>query len=365
MPQRPTQCFEPSISNVSTNNRRRSSAWAIFWTAGIILTCAGCLTQSSEEVIVYSALDREFSEPILNDLGGELRLAIRPKFDQESNKTVGLANEIIQKKNRPPADIFWNNEILHTFRLQNEGLLEVYRSPEGERFPKPYRSAEGHWHGFAARARVLLVNTDLIPEAKDYPNSIYDLANPKWKGKCGIAKPVFGTTATHAAVLLATLGEASGKKLLSDIASNAVVEGGNKQVAIKVASGQLAFGLTDTDDAMIEIEQGNRVTIVFPDQGPDQMGTLVIPNTLALIKGGPNPERAKKVIDRLLKSDIEKRLAAGASAQLPLATDLTDIWRVRSNSSLKESDEPLKQMRVDFSDAAKAWDQFKTFLAEL
>ena len=43
---------------------------------------------------------------------------------------------------------------------------------------------------------------------------------------------------------------------------------GNKQVATAVGSGQIAFGLTDTDDAMGEIDAGSPVAIVYPDREP-------------------------------------------------------------------------------------------------
>ena len=194
-----------------------------------------------------------------------------------------------------------------------------------------------------------------------------DLADPKWKGKCAVARPVFGTTATHAAVLIQQMGEDRGQALWSEIANNATIVGGNKQVATKVAAGQFYFGLTDTDDAMIELENAESVAIVFPDQGPEQMGTMVIPNTLALIKNGPNPDRAKRLIDRLLKADIEQRLAAGASAQLPLgqaeSTD-QDAWRVLKQTSIKSLAE-LKIMEVDFEAAAQQWERSKQFLENL
>jgi len=52
----------------------------------------------------------------------------------------------------------------------------------------------------------ILVNTKLVSEA-DRPKGINDLTNPKWKGKIGLAKPLFGTTATHAACLFAAWGD--------------------------------------------------------------------------------------------------------------------------------------------------------------
>jgi iron(III) transport system substrate-binding protein len=324
----------------------------------VMVICAntGCLKKTDNEVVVYTALDREFSEPILNDVGQELGIRILPKFDQESNKTVGLVTGIIEHKGRPQADLFWNNEILHTLRLEKMGLLETYRSPMAEPFPEQFVSAKNQWHGLAARARVLIVNTDLIPDPDQRPNSIYDLADPKWKGRCAMARPLFGTTATHAAVLFSELGEEAAVKLLTEIAGNASIEGGNKQVALKVASGQYAFGITDTDDAIIELNNANPVAIIFPDQAEGQLGTLLIPNTLAIIKNGPNPERAKRLVDRLLKPDIEERLAKGSSAQIPLSN------AVEMNSPVEPKNPRLNVMEVDFNAAAEAWDEAKRFL---
>ena len=77
------------------------------------------------------------------------------------------------------------------------------------------------------------------------------------------------------------LGEAKAIELYRSIAENAVVQGGNKQVAEKVAAGEFLFGLTDTDDALVEIDAGRPVAVVFPDQGEEKSGALLIPNTLA------------------------------------------------------------------------------------
>ena len=115
-----------------------------------VLIFTGCIKKQENEVVVLSALDREFSEAILDDVGDELNIPIRKKFDFESSKTVGLANEIIQNQKRPRADLFWNNEILHTIRLERLGLLEQYVSPQASRFPDSFRSPSNHWYGLAA-----------------------------------------------------------------------------------------------------------------------------------------------------------------------------------------------------------------------
>ena len=331
----------------------RVSLWLL-----ICVCLTGCISKQENEVVVLSALDREFSEAILDDVSAELNIPIRKKFDFESNKTVGLANEIIQNQKRPRADLFWNNEILHTIRLERLGLLEQYASGQADRFPASFRSESNGWFGLAARCRVLIVNTDLLSNLTERPTSIMDLADARYSGKCTLARPLFGTSATHAAVLFDRMGKEKATNFFTRIASNCRIQGGNKQVAQKVAAGEFLFGLTDTDDAVIELEKGRPVAIVFPDQSPDQNGALLIPNTLCLIKNGPNPIAAREILDRLLQADVEQRLSRSRSAQIPLAKD------VQEESRLTDVDQ-LKVMEVDFGAAATAWPEAVGVLAEL
>lgn len=315
----------------------------------------------AQEVIVYTALDSEFSRPILERFAEEAGVDTRPKFDVESTKTVGLTQAIIAEARRPRCDVFWNNEILNTLRLDERGLLEVYRPAQADDYPAMFRSPKGTWHGFAARARVLIVNTKLVKANR--PGSIRDLADPKWRGRAGIAKPLFGTTATHVACLFAKLGPDGARDLLTSMKQNGVhVMSGNKQVARAVASGQLAFGLTDTDDAMIEVEAGHPVAIVYPDQGDDDnddsaLGTLFIPNTLAIIKGSPNQEEARRLIDFLLTPEVEIELSKGPSAQIPLNKKVNDTARVETPAT-------VRAMKVDFYEAAHQWDDAARFVRD-
>mgnify|MGYP005848788049 CR=1 FL=1 len=324
----------------------------------LFLGAIGCVRSSTApEVVVYCALDREFSEPVLEDFAKRTGIRVLPKFDIESTKTVGLAQAIIAEESRPRCDVFWNNEILNSLRLEERGLLEAYRSPAAESFPQMSRSPRGTWHGFAARARVLLVNTNLVPEG-DRPSSVYDMGDPKWKGKVGLAKPLFGTTATHAACLFAHLGEAKAKEFFRQLKGNGVqVLSGNKQVALSVAAGKLAFGLTDTDDAIIECEKGEPVAIVYPDRREEQMGTLFIPNTLCIIRGCPHADSARRLVDFLLSPEVEARLARAASAQIPLNPAVQVELRV-------ETPRTVKAMAVDFAAAAGQWQAAAKFLRD-
>jgi iron(III) transport system substrate-binding protein len=326
--------------------------------AVVMLAMSGCWSASGPEVTVYTAQDSEFAEPIFAGFTEHAGVAVRPKYDTESTKTVGLAEAILAERARPRCDIFWNNEVLNTLRLDKRGLLDVYRPAIAASYPAADRSPRGTWHGFAARARVLVVNANLLKPV-ERPHSVLALADPRWHGRSGIAKPLFGTTATHAACLFALWGNEKAKDFFLRLKANDVqIMSGNKQVALAVAAGRLAFGLTDTDDAITEQEKGAPLVIVYPDQETHEMGTLFIPNTLAILRGSPHPEAARRLIDYLLSPQVEIALAEGPSAQIPLGSQVRGKLRV-------ETPQTVRPMAVDFSAAAEKWDVAAAFLRDL
>lgn len=333
------------------------SAWLRTLTATCLVTLIGGCWADSTELVVYAALDQEFSQPQIKRFETQNGIRVASKFDVESTKTVGLTNAIIAEAKHPRCDVFWNNEILNTLRLQKRGLLRPYRSAAGNRFPALFRDPNGYWYGFAARARVLLVNTKRLTTA-DRPTSIRDLIDAKWKGQTGMAKPLFGTTATHATVLFHLWGAEEARSFFQRVADNVQVLSGNKQVAFAVARGQLAWGITDTDDAIIELEKGAPVTIVYPDQATGEMGTLFIPNTVAIIANSPHTEAAEQFVDFVLSPDVEQALAAGPSAQIPLNPALKVETRVATPRDVR----PLV---VDFGAVVDSWEVAAPVLQEI
>ena len=341
---------------------RLSSRWLL---SGILLTVFGCGgdragegTPKDDRVVVYASLDREFSEPVLSAYQKQSGVRIDGKYDVESTKTVGLTEAIAAEAQggRTRCDLFWNNEVLNTLRLKEKGLLQPFHPANGADYPEVFRAKDGSWYGFAARARILLVNTKLVPEA-ERPKHITDLTDPKWKGKIGIAKPLFGTTATQATCLFVAWGDEKAKRYFRDLKANGVqVLSGNKQVATAVGSGAIAVGLTDTDDAMGEVAEGSPVAIVYPDREKGELGTLFIPNTLAVIKGAPHAQAAERLANHLLSPEVEAELARGPSAQIPLNPKTPESARV-------ETPKTVTPMAVDWDAAAARWNEVMEFLA--
>lgn len=284
----------------------------------IALGVTGCGRDPAEVVVVYTALDRAFSEPVFERFTAETGIEVRARYDAESTKTVGLANRLRHEASRPVCDVYWNNEPLHTIRLAEEGVLIRTSVKNTEGIPSRWRDPSLRWVGFSARARVLLVNTDRLSPT-DYPRSVLDLAAPRFRGRAAIAKPLFGTTASHIAVWLTHWGPGRTSKWLGALKENDVqIHGGNRPCAEAVSSGHADFGLTDTDDAIGEIRAGAPVKIIYPDQEAGGLGTLYLPNTASMVQGAPHPNAAKRLLEFLVTAEVEALLAASGSAQIPL-----------------------------------------------
>jgi iron(III) transport system substrate-binding protein len=270
-----------------------------------------------------------------------------------------LVKRLREESARPRCDVFWNNELAHTVALANEGLLASYDSPSAEGIPEEFRDPQRRWTAFAARARVFIVNTKLADPAS--LTSIEDLFDAKWKGKVCMARPLTGTTLTHLTALFASEGDAAGEALLKRIEESGIsLVQSNGQVMRLVREGQMAWGLTDTDDFNVALQAGAPVAQVFPDQRtterPQARGALLIPNSVAILANAPHPENARKLVDFILSRQVEEKLAFAEGAQIPVRADVKRPPHVKSAAE-------LSLMKVDWTrvgaDVERRLQQFK------
>jgi iron(III) transport system substrate-binding protein len=280
-------------------------------------------------------------------------IAVRTVFDTEETKSTGVLNRLIAEGSHPQADVFWSGDPMRALVLVKKGLVQPYVSPNAAAIPPAFKAADGSWTGFAARARVLLVNKNKVA-ATDQPKSIRDLANPRFKGQAAIANPLFGTTTMHVAALFAAWGDEEAKRFLGALRDNGVrVASSNGEVKRLVANGEAAIGLVDTDDAHEASEERAPVDVVWPDQ--DRLGTLVMPTAVVLMKNDPHPQAGKAIIDHLLTGDVERKLAESA-AQMPLRADV-HVPGVRPISE-------IRAMQVDYERVAAEMDRIQPWLRQ-
>lgn len=280
----------------------------------LALTLAACAP--APDLVVYCSLDQDFSEPLIAAFEAETGLRVDAQYDVERNKTIGMVQRLIAERSYPRADVFWNNEIAQTIRLKKLGLTVAHAPPTAAGIPVEFRDAESHWHGFAARARVILYRTDREQPA---PTTFDQMLEPAFATRGGLAKPLTGTTLTHFTVLAEMRGTPAALAWIRRAGDSGLRWGsGNADVMRNVARGDFDWCLTDTDDAAKAIEDGHPVAIRYLAQEGPGSGTLLIPNTVCVLAGAPHRDAAERFVNWLLRPETEAILAAATSRQIPL-----------------------------------------------
>lgn len=318
---------------------------------------AGCRREGPGELVVYTSLDEPYARPVLDEFTRSTGIPVQPVFDTEANKSRGLAQRILAEKSRPRAGVFWSSEVLQMLTLQDAGALASYRSPSVQGIPPRFRDPQYHWSGFAARFRVLAYHSGR-PGSPPAPASVLELTEPRYRNEVAMANPLFGTTTTEAAALFQALGSERARAHYQKLKANGVrIVDGNSVAAEQAARGEVLVGQTDTDDAYIRADAGKPLEVIFPDQ--DGIGALLIPNTVALVKGGPRPDLGRRFIDFILRPETELLLANLPSRQLPLHEGLAD--------QLPEQVRPLaevKPMTVEYARLLEGYKDVDLFLRE-
>ena len=294
-------------------------------------------------VVVYTSVDQVFSEPVFQRFGKETGIRVRAVYDTEETKSTGVLNRLIAEAENPQADVFWSGDPVRPFVLIDRGLVDPYVSPQAQRIPSDFRAVDGTWTGFAARARVLLVNRERLGD-RTMPHSVRSLADPRWRGEAAMANPLFGTTTMHVSAWFSTWGKEAAKAFLDSLKENQVkIASSNGEVKRLVVAGEATFGLTDTDDAFVAVQSGAPVDVVYPDQ--EEMGTLIMPTVVVGIRGGPNPENRRRMIDYLLSTETETLLSESA-AHMPLGSDARHPDHIPSVGE-------VQSMKIDYAHVAK------------
>jgi iron(III) transport system substrate-binding protein len=309
-----------------------------FWVLPVVLAGVALIVWrfqfigGAPAVVIYVSHDQVFSEPILKDFEKETGIRMRAVYDTEESKSTGVMNRLIAEKNNPQADVYWANEPIRADVLRQRGIAAQYVSPNAAGISETFRDPDGYWTGFAARARVLIVHRDAAPK----PTSILSYTDPRWRGKAVIANPLFGTTTTQVAALFVAWGDDRGKAFMQNLHDNAVkASASNGDSADLVARGEFGFSLVDSDDVVNRVGQHQPVEMVYPDQGASEIGCFIVPNASVLIAGSPHQDAGKKLIDFLLSTETERKLAFSEAAQIPLHPGVATPPQLRPIESIK------------------------------
>jgi iron(III) transport system substrate-binding protein len=296
--------------------------------ATVIGSCGESVSTSSKQVVLYTSADDTLAREVAKLFEARTGIRVLLTGDTEATKTTGLVQRLRTERAAPRADVFWSSEIFQTIHLAREGLFEPHDGPEAAARAEQWKDPQRLWHAFGKRARVLVRNTKTI-SPEDAPTTFRELVEGRFRGRVVMADPRFGTTRGHMGVLLHLWGEQAFTALFTGLGGNKLrLLDGNSTVVQSVAYGEAHVGITDTDDVWAGQRNGWPVdmTMLRHDAGNQgtgpRRGTLVIPNTVARIAGGPNPEHAATLTEFLLSAEVERLLAESDSHHNPVRQDV-------------------------------------------
>jgi iron(III) transport system substrate-binding protein len=286
-----------------------------------VLAITGCARESEPSnhasVTLYTSVDDQLARSIVDVFTQETGIEVQILGDTEATKTTGLVSRLEAEMDHPRADVWWSSEPMGTILLAQRGVLEpgAMEGMVDDDWPEALRGNNWSWIGTGLRARVIAYASDRI-EAP--PTTLAELTDPKYKGKIGMARPQFGTTRIHTAILLDRWGQDAFDEWLGALKANRVrLYDGNASVVKAIAMGEIDVGLTDTDDASAGQANGWRVDLVYEGIDANEPwaspGPTWIPNTVAIIKGCPNPDSASELAAFLVSARAEALLEASPS----------------------------------------------------
>lgn len=294
-------------------NHNRSRIVVVIGCGLLAAFCYPPAANSPQPLVVYCAHDSLYSDAILERFRRQTGIPVAVVHDTEATKSLGLVNRLIRERDHPRCDVFWNNQVLGTMELKQRGLLVPYKGPGYKRIPSRYRDPDGCWTGFAARLRVYIVNTRRMPATEEAVQKAFT-GNLL---RVGVAKPLYGTTLSHYSVLWDVWRPDRLKQWHRDLREGGLRElPGNAAVMSLVAAGTLDCGWTDTDDFYVAHDRGDPVAMVPVTVVGDRV--ILIPNSVAIIRGTKHRSAAEQLVDFLLSADIETALARSKSRQIPL-----------------------------------------------
>jgi iron(III) transport system substrate-binding protein len=288
-------------------------------------------SQTTDTITLYTSVDDTFAELVIDAFIQETGIQVHILGDTEATKTTGLVTRIQAEMENPIGDVWWSSEPMGTILLDKAGALEP-GSMEGmvpDDWPEALHSQNWSWVGMAMRARVIAYAPDRI---ENPPTTLAQLTDPRFKGTVGMARPQFGTTRIHMAMLADSWGMDSFTDWLEAMRTNKLrLYDGNSRVVQAISMGEIDIGLTDTDDVWSGQRNGWKVDLVYettdqtnpwPSSGP-----TLIPNTVAVIKGAANVQGAKLLAAYLVSPEVEELLYLSTTHNTPVHPHLRETYK--------------------------------------
>ena len=307
-------------------------------TLGISMTAGQVL---AEELVVFSGRSDKFIKPVIKEFTAKTGI----KVVLHTGSSTALLNKLKLEGKKTTADLFISND---AGNLQKGSELSIFQTMDEKLvgvIPQNYRAKDNSWVGLSARARVLVVSTK--DNTADFVKSVFDLADPKLKGKLAITHSSNESYIAGATVYLRATNADKVKSWLTGMKDNVGTSVFNKHSKIvkAVADGRKSVGLVNHYYIYRHLAKhpDAPIKIVLPDQGKDGMGVAWNVAGAAIVKNSSKTEAAKKLIEFMV-SEAGQKLFAEVNREYPTRPGVPAAANVPKLSSYNVANIPMSEL---------------------
>jgi iron(III) transport system substrate-binding protein len=250
---------------------------------------------------VYSGREEELVAPLFERFEEESGVDVQVRYGDSAE----LAATIAEEGDNSPADVFFAQDPGSLGAVAEEGLLEQLPSDVLERVDERWRDGDGRWVGTSGRSRVLVYNTDALAE-DDVPDSVFDLTDPEWKGRIGIA-PTNASFQAFVSAMRLDVGDERTREWLEGLQANdPKVYEKNTPIVEAAAAGEVDLGLVNHYYLYLVREEQPDAPIAnhFLEEGDP--GALVSVAGAAVLESSDERESAEDFLAYLLSDDGQR-----------------------------------------------------------
>lgn len=297
--------------------------------------------QAAEELVIYSGRSDKFIKPVVKAFSEATGIEVV----LHSAKSTALLNKLNIEGARSAADLFISNDAGSLQKGTDMGLFQPIDAKLLAPIPAALRAADDTWVGLSARARVLVVNT----QAKDldFVDSVFDLADPRLKGRLAITNSANGSYIAGTTVYMLAAGEEKTRAWLAGMKANVDSQVFNKHSKIvkAVASGQRDVGLVNHYYIYRHLATDPKapIAIRIPDQGQDGMGVAWNVAGVAITKHTRNKALAERLV-AFLVSEQGQKMFAEANSEYPTREGVPAAQAVPAAGSYKVATVPMIEL---------------------
>lgn len=320
--------------------------------AAVLMLAPTTLAQPSGELVIYSGR----SEPLIVPLIQLFQQQTGIRVTLQSGAATALANLVLQEQPNPRADLFIANDAGTLEFLKLKDALQPYISEQIRKIPEQFRARDGSWLGVSGRSRVIMYNTKLL-RPEELPKSVFELGDPRWKNKMAMATTRNESVIAWVTALRLVKGDAFTKEYLLKLKANGIVTlNGHTDVRKAVGRGEFALGLVNHYYYHLELRDGSPVGVIYPDQGPTDIGVLVNVAGAAIIKNAKHVREAQRFLDFLAAPEAQK-LFAELNFEYPLLPGVPTAPGVRLLETIKLMPVRLDELGKELEKTLKLLDE--------